>query len=562
MPKRWCLQLTSIFCLPAGQADSDAGSDSQVFPLHATFLELASDEDTPSQTPCDRQLAGQLAQLPAEIGEPATLHPEYNEDKSYQIDFVLNPKAWGNSASNKPITIWIDKKPESLLWALTREVHSAFVLGSWHQVDQFAVGVFGLQRYGSLHEFGPGGELQGGLSGDKLEKFLDARVALERRPLWDAYTAARQALRHKAQVYEEQIESYAQCRALREELFACDRATLDEARRYLSLSDQSDARVRAALKPTSSLTHALTGPDGRALMTAVRALAPPLQQLRAAQENHKNTLPESTKEMLMGNLWMTMLGPLSLPLQIQRHARQFKTAMTPPNERAAAAAALAEKSAAFQEIYTTYAAAFPILNKVGEHVDEAAGKLGEGPFTRRVVDALQDALEASAELSKVLAQDPVKVWRFPGLINRSLERGFRTDLPFAQRVAANRLLKENATPFFARLNGGIQLLDGTLTLVPSPHVKIAMLLATVIGDTSELVESYFHTAEQRLGFRAAIDPSRALGPDASYASTLLQTAFLGLGLLPVKGMAKEFVEESAKATQARKVRQIALQGAL
>jgi hypothetical protein len=533
-----------------------------VFPLHATFLDLASDEEALPQTPCDRQLAGQLAWLPAESGEPATLHPEHNEGKSYPIDFVLNPKAWGNSAANKPITIWIDKKPEGLHWALAREVHSAFILGSWRQVDQFAVGVFGLKRYNSLHEFGAGGELHGGLSGDKLEKFLEARLVPDRRPLWDAYTAARQALRHQAQVHEELIESYAQCRAVREELPACDRATLDEARRYLSLSDQSDARVRAALKPTSNLTHALTGPDGRALMAAVRALAQPLQQLRAAQENYKNTLPESTKEMLMGNLWMAMLGPLSLPLQIQRHAHHAKTAMTPPSELAAAAAALAQKSAAFQEIYTSYAAAFPILNKVGEHVDEAAGKLGEGPFTRRVVDALQDALEASAELGGVLAQDPVKVWRFPGLINRSLAQGFRTDLPFAQRVAANRLLKENATPLFARLNGGIQLLDSTLTLVPSPHVKVAMLLATVIGDTAELVESYFDTAEQRMGFRAAIDPSRALGPDASYASTLLQTAFIGLGLLPVKGLAKEWTEEGAKATQVRKARQTALQGAL
>lgn len=533
-----------------------------MFPLHATFLELAADEEERAQTPCDQQLERQLAQLPAETGEPATLHPEYNEDKSYRIDFVLNPKAWGNNASNKPIMIWIDKKLEGLSCALAREVQSAFVLGSWNQVDQFGVGVFGLQRYGSLSEFGPGGKLHGGLSGDELEKFLDARVAQERRPLWDAYAAARQALRHKAQVHEELIESYAQCRALREELPACDRATLDEARRYLSLSEQSDARVRAALKPTSNLTHALTGPDGRALMAAVRALAPPLQQLRTAQESYKNTLPESTKEMLMGNLWMAMLGPLSLPLQIQRHARLVKNAMTPPTERAAAASALAQKSAAFQEMYTTYAAAFPILNKVGEHVDEAAGKLGEGPFTRRVVDALQDALEASAELSGVLAQDPGKVWHFPGLINRSLDRGFRTDLPFAQRVAANRLLKENATPFFARLNGGIQLLDTTLTLVPSPHVKVAMLLATVIGDTAELVESYFHTAEQRMGFRAAVDPSRALGPDASYASTMMQTAFLGLGLLPVKGLAKEWVEEGAKATHARKARQIALQGAM
>lgn len=69
------------------------------------FLELASDQEERALTPCDRQLERQLAQLPAETGEPATLHPEHSEDKSYRIDFVLNPKAWGNSASNKPITI-------------------------------------------------------------------------------------------------------------------------------------------------------------------------------------------------------------------------------------------------------------------------------------------------------------------------------------------------------------------------------------------------------------------------------------------------------------------------
>lgn len=539
-----------------------------MFSLRATYLDAADDVDkagdavSTTATPCDRQLARQLAPLRGALEGASIVEPEHNEDASYQIDFILNPKAWGMHPTTEASTIWIAKDPGPMGLALAREVEAAFVLGSWDLVDQFAVGVFGLTRFNALHESGPGGAMHYGPGGGKLIKVLDSRVAEERRPLWDAFVAARAQMVKRVIAYEALIESHAACRALREELLGCERAALDEARRYLSLANTSDKGVRAALSPTSNLTQALTGPDGRALMAAIRALAGPLQQLRAAQERYKKSLPPSAKEIATGTLWAALLGPLSFPLQIQRISRMAGAAPNPANERAAAAANMAQQSAAFQELYTGYAAAFPILSRVADYADEAATPLGEGPFTRRVVDALHDALVASAELAQVLAEEPQKVWRFPGLINRSLARGFSSELPFAQRVAGNRLLKENDTPLFARLNGGMQLLDSTLTLVPSPHVKVAMLLATVIGDTAELVESYFNTKEQRMGYRAAIDPARALGPDTSYASTLLQVAFLGLGLLPVKGVAKEWVEESASAAKARKLQQVALQGAM
>src|SRR5205809_159250 len=109
-----------------------------------------------------------------------------------------------------------------------------------------------------------------------------------------------------------------------------------------------------------------------------------------------------------------------------------------------------------------------------------------------------------------------------------------------------------------KLNAGIQLLNTTLILVPFPPVKVGTVIASVIGDTAELLESYFRTKEQRMGFRAAIDPSHALGPDASYASTVIQGAFVALGLLPIPGALKEWAEEGANAANAAKLRKAAL----
>ena len=393
-----------------------------MFPIAAKFLELAEDSDPAELSPCDRhfreRLTAQVHQSEA-LPEDSDDKPQPSDGDSFEVKMVLNPKAWGRFKKHEPAIFRISRSPDLMRVELAREVKAAFGIGSWPLVDQLAVGVFGLERFNSLDDFGPSGALHGGRAGDGLMKVLDERIEEDRQPLWVAFQLARGQLRERVIAYEALIESYACCRASNEELPACDSATLDEARRYLSLVDRSDRGVRAALAPTSQLTQALTGPDGRALVAAAKALAGPLRGFRAAQERYRLTLPESFEESAKGALWLTLLGPLSFPLQAQRMLQQGRALMMNADERAIAALELSKHTQEFQEAFADTATRYPILFKVGDHVGE-----DEGTFTRRIVDSLHDALDASAELAKVLPKEPASVWRFPGLIDRSVALGF------------------------------------------------------------------------------------------------------------------------------------------
>jgi hypothetical protein len=519
--------------------------------IRLTTIDPAPPGQPRPATPCGVLLQRGLAALnyPPVAADEGGAEPQ--DGKPYNVQFVLNPKAWGAFQSTQPITIQIPSAKADMHLALRREAEAAYALGSWPMIDQLAVGVFGLERFSSLQEFSYGA-LDRGSRGSRQVEVLRQNVAEDRRELFSTFETVRAELIGKVDRCLALLESYAVCRAVLEELPACEGATVEEARRYLSLAATDESTVRRALAE-SYAPHAqeLSGPEGRDLVRAIGTLAGSFRALQAAKNGFEATLPQ--RNVAKGAVWLMLLGPAGLPMAAAQATEAVRKVTGADSERKAAADRLARASGEFQARFAELAVGYPILFKIADAADQH-----ESVLRRRTVLALQDSLEASAALAVRLQEEPEKVWRFPGLIDRSLRKGFAAYGGFASRVASDKLLRENEMPLFARLNAGIQLLATTLMLVPAPPVKLATAVASVIGDAAEMLESYFRTKEQKLGYLAAIDPGHALGPDGSYASTVIQGAFVALGLLPIPGAVREWAQESAEAGKAAALRKVAL----
>lgn len=522
-----------------------------------TFV-LRDDPEAPPPLPSETLL---LQRLPA-LGRPPPKAAEQrpgesgDEGGNHEITLALNPRAWGNLPSSSRVTLQIPKAPNDLRTALSRELDTAYALGGWPMVDQLAQGVFGFEQYASLGEFVPRGKLAGSQMSDarseRLMSVLRERVPPERAALFRAFEQLRGELADWSAACLNILEEYVVCRAVTEELPACDAATLNEARRYLSLSATDDASVRKALAdPAASHIQALVGPEGRALAKALVELSGTYRKFKNAQQEFEKTLP--SRKTAKGAVWLALLSPALgfSALAAGALADRLKGAGD-----AKAGARLARASGEFQAHFAETAVRYPVVFKLGHCLDQ-----GESVWRGETVRALQDTLEASAELSDLLGEEPEQVWKFTRLVERSVVAGLAAYAPLAARAAADRMLLETRTPPFARLNAGIQLLSMPLGLVPFPPVQGVVALVSVLGDAAEMLESYLRTREQRLGFRASLDPGRSLGADSSYTSTLIQGAFVALGLLPIPGALKEWAESGTEAARGAALRRAALEAA-
>lgn len=519
-------------------------------------LDIEPDEGLMKGSDCDLKLRKGLAKMNFPAIKPDQYTTDTQTTEPYKVQFSLNPKAWGNYRKFDPIILSIPHDGMQMHLTLRREAQAAYELGSWGLINELAAGVFGKE---ALSQQMLSGQRRSGKGQWSIEE-LRERVSGDRKELFRAFETVRNELIAKSDACLDLLQSYAACRAINEEIPACDALTLNEARRYLSRSAITDKPLAglddAAVRKEVAFQYAyavlrLRGPEGPKLVAAIQSLAGLYRKIKAAKDRFEATLPK--KEIQKSALWLTLLGPVGLPLMAVSASEAALKFNGQDSERKAASKQMIQASAEFQSRFTEKAMQYPILFKIADTADK-----DETVWLQSTLLALKDALKASAELKTVLSEDPIKVWRFPGLIDRSVQKGFPLEAGFAARVASDKLMKENDMPFFARLNAGVQLFNSALVLVPFPPVKVATAIASVIGDAAELLESYFRTKEQRMGFRAAIDPSFSLGPDASYASAIIQSAFIALGLLPIPGAIKEWAEEGANATNGGELRKAVL----
>jgi hypothetical protein len=482
---------------------------------------------------------------------PIDNHNDSKDDpdaKPFEIQFVPKAKAWSNFPSTQPITVTIPRNKAKMHERLRDEIDAAYMLGSWFMVDGLAAGAFGKEQYFSLRL----ANTRGAGAGNAMMQELRENVSEDRRELFTMFDKVRDELIHKEARGLTLLQSSALCHALNEELPRCEAAAIAEAARYLSLDKRDEQTIRENLSyDRAPHLQALTGPEGRALVRALESLSGPYSRQQAAQRAYEATLP--IKDAQKGMVWMS-LGVMGMPMMIANNVEAYRKLTGPKTAREAALKQLAEATADFQSKFAELAIQYPILFKIADCADK-----DEVEWTQRTVIALQEALTASADLAKALSEDSSKVWRFPGLIDRSIRKGFGAETGFISRVASDKLMKENGMPPFARLNAGIQLFNTTLMFVPFPPVKVGVVIASLLGDAAELLESYFRTKEQKMGFRAAIDPANALGADASYVSTVIQAGFLALDLLPIRGAVREFAAETAEGAKAARMREAALQ---
>jgi len=467
----------------------------------------------------------------------------------FPVLVLLNPKSW-DAQNPKTVVVEIPAEPSAMHLTLRKNAVAAYVLGSWFQVNQLAVGVFGLAAFGRLLK-SQGFDEQDVLSGDGLVKVLQANVSEDRRVLFEDFVRVRDELSTRRTLLIELIQSHSACRAINFELPACDRATLSEGRRYLSLASSDDVDIRAALSAQGAVSsQSLTGPEGRALVGVLRTLKPLYQRLQGAKAEWEAQQPRAT--FARDAAWASLLGPLAPVVMARDAVRLLREEPRDPPKFKGAFENLTNASQAFQAAFAAQAVRYPILFKIGDSL-----RGDEELWTRSAVEALADALVASKELAAKIRDDPSLAWRFPGLVDRTLSRGFSTESAMASRVAADELLRRNETPPFARLNAGLQIMTAPAFLVPFPAIELAVGIAALLGDAAELLESWFHTEEQRLGFRASLDPGLSLGPDASFVGTMVQAVSVALDILPIPGAVKQWAKEGAAAKSAVSARKIA-----
>lgn len=479
--------------------------------------------------------------------EPATGvgTPESGDDP-YLLNYVIDPGRFaGQTSENKPFEIRIPREPVTMRAALRRELESAYVLYSWDGVDRFAVAVFGDARYGNLLSHGQWDRDKYSAKGGKRIEALRERVSQERSALWQCFERERSSLIKDIENVQQLIESHAACRAVSIEIRRSRETITREVKRYLNLVDQEDTTIRAVLTGGHAYAYGmrLNESEGKDLWKAARALAPLMRNMRSAQSEYKEKVLMSTAAdaVVLAAILQTALMPL-IPVSQE-------WSQSAADDKSKAIQSLQISTRALTDRFTVLAAAYPILFKTADLVLES-----EHLFTVGVVEALQEAWAACEELEKKF-MDTSLAWQFPALIDRTINAGFGGEAQFAERVAANKLEAVNGMTPIQGINAVIQGIDTALMLVPHPAVKAATLVASIIGDVAEFMETYLRTAEQRIAYRAALDPSLAMAPNASYLSLLASAVFMALNILPLPGAMKE-LREKVMSDAARKTKRI------
>src|SRR6266850_5209909 len=273
-------------------------------------IEPQTDAGPSVASPCDTLLQNGLKTLgypPIESDPSTTSDPSA---KPYDVQFEARPKAWGNFPRTKPVTIQIPRDKTRMHASLRQEVEAAYSLGGWFFVDEFAAGAFGKGQFFSLKLSKP----RGAGGGNEMMQQLRENISEERGELFRVFDTVRDELDAKETRGLALLQSYALCRAVQEELPACDKATIEEARRYLSLSKNDEKSIRDTLAHgRAGYGQLLTGPEGRSLVQALEYLRKSYLRQQAAQRRFEATLPE--KDLQKGMVWLS-LGVIGLPMMI------------------------------------------------------------------------------------------------------------------------------------------------------------------------------------------------------------------------------------------------------
>lgn len=473
----------------------------------------------------------------------AELAPDPPEAETWQVKFYSDDRRFN---SGDPLVIRIPRAPSALSRAMTRELRAAYEVLGWPGVANFGAGVFGLDAYTRfLQSDGLDAKsLRGPAEGDAAIERMDKAVEADRKPLWDAYVAARRALDMDVALMERKITAAAhEIATLR--IARCRAVAINEAQRYLSLAEPKAASARSFLAGGEAERRAqgqvgLSGPEGSALRAAVRLLAPLTAEVSSSQKTLLVTRASDVVNSTTGQINPVALSLLTSLMPLVQAATAAAKAVSPDADATARAATrLAKASEAHSSEFARLAGGYPVLFRLAEEdgADEAA-------LARAVVEVLQDTWSAAQTMERELAAAATPkesvVWTMPMLIDLTVRQRFGGDSGFAERVAAD-LLRVRGTKIgpCALINMFISGVDASLMLVPVAPLQLAVAIVSLIGNLAELAEDWVKDTGKRAGNRMALEPQLALSADPSALGFAVQAVVTALSILPVPFLAAE-----------------------
>lgn len=469
--------------------------------------------------------------------------PDPPDTETWKVDFHSDDSRFN---SGQPLVIRIPRTQPALSRIMARELRAAYEVLGWPGVANFGAGVFGLDAYTRfLKSDGLDAKsLRGPATGEAAIERMDKAVDADRRALWDAYVEERRALDKNVALMERKITAAAH-EIAKQRIARCRAAAIEEAQRYLSLSEPKTASARSVLAGGEAERRAqgqvgLNGPEGRALRDAVRLLAPLLAEVDASQKLLLATRASDIVNRATGQINPTALSVLTGLMPLLQAATAAAKAVSPDAEATARAAArLAKSSEAHSSEFARLAGGYPVLFRLAgeDGADEAA-------LTRAVVEVLQDAWSAAKAMEKeLLASATPKesvVWTMPILIDLTVRQRFGGEGGFAERVAADLMRVRGAKigPF-ALINMFISGIDASLMLVPVAPLQLAVAIVSLVGNLAELAEDWVKDSAKRAGNRMALDPEMALSADPSALGFAVQAIVTAVSILPVPMLAAE-----------------------
>jgi hypothetical protein len=300
-----------------------------------------------------------------------------------------------------------------------------------------------------------------------------------------------------------------------------------------------------------------------ALGRAMRSAGPEMQQIAASRwtwlrgKDRKNT--PSPRATISSKAYGVELMDASNPARPDLVA-QAKELFPDPASVTASRKEMLEASAALTSTMVDEGAVHPILYRIwspeladslfnelqNSTVQKATVKIFEPVFKFRLAisQSLRSAYAAANSLHGAIKDDAAVVWKYPLLINATLEAMGLAEDAYPRVIAEHTLVadaeaQERLQRAFMRTSEVLLATQLAIRFVPAPEVTVPVALVigaldTVVGGIA-LLYQYFTESATRDAYRAFLLPADCFAAsDGSYVGIVIGAAFLLFGTLGLK----------------------------
>lgn len=365
------------------------------------------------------------------------------------------------------------------------------------------------------------------------------------REAYERYTHTLPAKRERAVTA---IQAAARRIAL--ERIAASRSQLRaEAQRYMSPDGAPDAQIEHFLEGKQRYP---VGRDTLALVDALVTIAQARLALDASIHTQQQVLDDwelanrkllakpvadlaakkgylSTEDIL--DEWKKLLRSQAEPENVRRAREQVQ------NRHAALAELIATIGAQFPVVFRLWDSALPFemerLLRGAKATKSAEVRnliITSLALRTALADTLQDCWESTADLHENIVGDPTTVWKYPPLIEMTLQELHVDEAQVAWRAAEERMAEERPSEELATLSDVLGMVAIGAAVTGAAHVAIAAELADLALSAYQLLREGLIYLEQQAAHSAFLNPARSLAVDQSASGLAVNTFFLLLNI--------------------------------